>query len=189
MEQQWRLMEVYHDNDAYTPNSSHIEVGDWVTWKDKHWMVADIQHPDYINMCESVKLERADGGMLQATVRIKPIDLGNYVTVLDNRMWSVAIYEQDKAFGGREEGGWYYDIGALVMEGSIYNSVGMTPAWFTSRKDALEYRDKMAEAIEKSTINVGNYEPSSVLCRGWYGAELHEDEMPVHYPKVRPHYE
>ena len=58
------------------------------------------------------------------------------------RLYYVNLYKVSKAFGGPEEGGWYYDEGLFV------ESAGQTP----SQKGADELRGKIVEEIEKGRI-------------------------------------
>ena len=37
-----------------------------------------------------------------------------YVSTFDRIIWYVNIYETNRAYGGPEEGGWYYDTGDLL---------------------------------------------------------------------------
>jgi hypothetical protein len=190
MEHQWRLRYSEPDpNNPECPRYWYVDVG-----PDVHNIINHEGHeyiPTAVNMTELGLLVRLqivapEVGFLW----VAPSSMeGNPDIIPDRRMWSVAIYEQDKAFGGREEGGWWYDTSTLVMDGIIYANVGMTPAWFNSHAEAVAYLDKMREAIVRAWLNEGNYQPGSVLCDGWYGAELHEDAMPKFYPTVRPHYE
>ena len=40
----------------------------------------------------------------------------SYIDTLPAEWASVAVYQVDRAYGGPEEGGWYYDCGTLVPE-------------------------------------------------------------------------
>jgi hypothetical protein len=37
-----------------------------------------------------------------------------YITTHERIIWYVNIYETNRAYGGHEEGGWYYDTGDLL---------------------------------------------------------------------------
>ena len=74
-----------------------------------------------------------------------------YVSTFDRIIWYVNIYETNRAYGGPEEGGWYYDTGDLLeckefcwldtrnedTDEYIYNQYDL----------ALEYADKMAQKL------------------------------------------
>ena len=90
----------------------------------------------------------------------------------------VAVYLVDRAFGGHEEGGWWYDTGQLVRIHRTY-------------KDQDRARAKIARMnrLLDATVNKGRREISSVLSDGRYYAEVHENAPPAFYPEHRPHYE
>ena len=90
----------------------------------------------------------------------------------------VAVYMQDRAFGGREEGGWWYDTGELVRNMRM----------FGSENAAFDYCRRLNEKLH-FTLNKGRREISSVLSEGQYAAEVWEDSAPKFYPEFRPHYE
>ena len=91
------------------------------------------------------------------------------------RFYYVNVYLEDRAFGGSEEGGWYYDCGSPVR----------SFPFFTERKAArcLERVKRMVDSW-----NVGRREVSSVLSEGRYAAWI-EDAPAAAYPATRPHYE
>ena len=74
-----------------------------------------------------------------------------YVSTFDRIIWYVNIYETNRAYGGPEEGGWYYDTGDLLeckefcwldtrnedTDEYIYNQYDL----------ALEYADKMEQKL------------------------------------------
>ena len=96
--------------------------------------------------------------------------------------YCVSIYKIDKACGGPEEGGWYYTYGDPVLE------FGMHTRCFSNHAEAQDYK----EALEKTLLvelNKGRRSISSVLSEGVFSAEIDENEYPVSFPKVQPHYE
>jgi hypothetical protein len=95
--------------------------------------------------------------------------------------WTVAICLVDRAYGGPEEGGWWYDTGD-PSDDHIQHLRG-----FSDKAAALKYRDELESSVCKEA-NVGRREISSVLSEGRYHAHLFEG-MPRHWPDVRPHYE
>jgi hypothetical protein len=84
----------------------------------------------------------------------------------------------DLAFGGREEGGWYYETGELVR----------THRMFRSKEAAYAYRERLQDKLD-ATLNKGRREISSVLSEGQYRALAFADTAPQHFPEHRPHYE
>jgi hypothetical protein len=89
----------------------------------------------------------------------------------------VALYETDKAYGGPEEGGWWYDTGTLVRIIKV----------FKNEDKAWEYVNRATPSIDK-VLNKDRYPVSSVLCTGWYSLEVHEDIAPQTYPTKTPRY-
>lgn len=96
--------------------------------------------------------------------------------------YTVAIYLIDRAFGGHEEGGWYYDCGVISDEYAQYTK------GFVDEDDACEYARQLNDT-EVQTMNEGRRPISSVLSEGRYAALVHEGAAPHHYPDSRPHYE
>ncbi len=99
----------------------------------------------------------------------------------------IAVYERSRAYGGPEEGGWWYDCGELVT------SLGV------NSDDAVEY---FAEALVREYPRTGN--AGSVIYSGGdyavmifrrdsdtdIGYWLDERLEPVqHYPRETPRYE
>ena len=74
-----------------------------------------------------------------------------YVSTFDRIIWYVNIYETNRAYGGPEEGGWYYDTGDLLECKEFW--------WLDTRNEdtdeyiynqydlALEYADKMEQKL------------------------------------------
>jgi hypothetical protein len=86
----------------------------------------------------------------------------------------VNVYLIDRAFGGREEGGWYYDCGVIQR---VYP---------TTYEHADELARRMRESDEFS--NEDRPEISSVLSRGRYDVRI-ETQPGENYPAYRPRYE
>lgn len=84
-------------------------------------------------------------------------------------------YLTDRAFGGGEEGGWWYDTGVFVKSHGTFPS--RAEAW--AARDGLD--DYLAERRERL------HDPSSVLCTGW--PELLVEQRPgANFPARRPRY-
>jgi hypothetical protein len=102
---------------------------------------------------------------------------------IDDRIYSVATYLCDRAFGGPEEGGWYYDCGEPIANRDV-----PMPVFVEGKKEAIRKRDEMKKLIAASGINEGRYEKSSVLSQGIYEAHYCLG-FPMHFPLERPRYE
>lgn len=94
------------------------------------------------------------------------------------RRW-LAVYDVNRAFGGHEEGGWWYDYG-VPAEG--FES-------FYSLRSALARRDAVQAALDRINKDAGPYgDLSSVLCRGALRAIVTR-QAPASFPDRRPRYE
>lgn len=82
--------------------------------------------------------------------------------------YSVAVYRQDRLYGGPEEGGWWYDTGDLVR----------TCRRFRHEAAAYAYCRRMNDLMRVLVHDAGVY-----------GAEVHEGPAPQSYPVTRPFYE
>ena len=93
----------------------------------------------------------------------------------------VAVYLEDRAFGGPEEGGWWYDTGELVR---------VTKS-FASKDRARQYASRLNRRLQSRAFgpNLGRREIGSVLSEGEYCARVERDTAPSHYPERRPRYE
>jgi hypothetical protein len=103
-------------------------------------------------------------------------------------LYWVGLFLQDKAYGGPEEGGWWYNCGQLVTDPEFYTQLGMLPQAFTDSEQASAYCREMNEARNRVGLNEGRRDIDSVLSEGVYGAEVHEDILPPYYPARKPHY-
>jgi len=94
------------------------------------------------------------------------------------KVWFVAVYMVDKAYGGPEEGGWWYDVGELVRVSRLFRNIDK----------ACTYVARMQTLLD-ATLNKGRREISSVLSEGRYQARICDDLPERHFPSIRPHYE
>jgi hypothetical protein len=85
----------------------------------------------------------------------------------------VAVYKTGKAYGGPEEGGWWYYCGEHVR----------TVRVFKNEDSAIAFCQRM-NLLLGATLNKGRHGLGSVLCDGWFAAEIHEDFAPPHYPET-----
>lgn len=99
-------------------------------------------------------------------------------------VYCVSVYLVDRAYGGPEEGGWYFDFGEPVIPKPHFP----LPQFFTSREDAIEHRDEVQEKLDRD-FNCHLPPISSVLSQGRYAALIDENSYPKHWPERRPNYE
>ena len=92
------------------------------------------------------------------------------------RSFHLNEYLTDRALGGREEGGWWYDTGVFVK----------CHGTFPTREEALAERDALDDYL--AGRREGLHDPSSVLCTGW--PELLVEQRPgADFPARTPRYE
>lgn len=108
--------------------------------------------------------------------------------------WTVAIYLIDLAYGGPEEGGWYYQCGERIdhaLEGIpaefTFNSFNPA-AGKTAEEHAIAFAEQLQKLLDAGP-NKGRRDISSVLSEGRYNAQVYNGHPPHHYPETRPHYE
>src|SRR6267142_5969255 len=93
--------------------------------------------------------------------------------------YNVTVYKCNKAYGGDEEGGWWYETGELIK---IIKT-------FKKESQAYQYAYRM-QSLLRILVNKGyKRDINSVCCEGMFCAEVHEGIPPKVYPEVRPHYE
>ena len=92
----------------------------------------------------------------------------------------VTLYMTDRAYGGAEEGGWWFDCGYPVV-----NSINRC---FDSEDEAFAYYK--SEKIQKllADWNEGRGDINSVNCDGIYKVFIDEDRFPAEFPTERPYY-
>jgi len=98
-------------------------------------------------------------------------------------MWFVHKHQVALAYGGPEEGGWWYEEGVPVE--------AWTPPAFADEEDAYaEARLLNAAELERAEREA-EYEYTSVLAARscHYAYSVEEDAVPRPYPEHRPHYE
>lgn len=84
------------------------------------------------------------------------------VRLLLGLRYSVAVYEVDRAYGGPEEGGWWYDCGDLVRVAKR----------FRSEDDAWNYCNRLNEKLYSHN----------------YRAKVYDNVAPESFPVNRPYY-
>ena len=96
-------------------------------------------------------------------------------------MLVVAIFMCDRAFGGHEEGGWWYDCGHPDDEHAHHTK------WFENEDDAFKYVDMLNDLIIRH-LNEDHPSANSVLSIGQYRAIIQDGGMPRAFPEKRPYY-
>lgn len=104
-----------------------------------------------------------------------------YRAVKGTGRYIVSLYLEDIAYGGPEEGGWYYDCGSLVRP----------IRRFRSHKVAMAYTIRLNRKLRSRTWgpNEGRRDKYSVLSEGEYTAAVFRDTAPDHFPAYQPRYE
>ncbi len=96
----------------------------------------------------------------------------------DRTRYVVALYEIDRAYGGPEEGGWWYDCGELRR---VLRVVPGADAAY----DLAARANRLMERLQRGKRDVG----SVIYAGGRYAAEVFEETAPRAFPETRPHYE
>lgn len=92
--------------------------------------------------------------------------------------FTVAFYEIDRAYGGPEEGGWWFDTGTFVRISRTFKNRDAAYA-YARRANALLH------VIQRDARDV-----SSVLYDGGrMAAEVYDGLPPAFFPETRPYYE
>ena len=95
-------------------------------------------------------------------------------------MFSCSIHMIDRAYGGPEEGGWYFNYGE--PDDGLWQHTRL----FETEDEAYAYARSLDPVIAE--LNQGRPSISSVLSEGQYGWVV-QDGYPHAWPKQRPHYE
>ena len=93
----------------------------------------------------------------------------------------VAVYEVNQAFGGHEEGGWWYNSGELIRILKTFKSETRAYAYSRALNKRLRSRD--------FGPNIGRHAYTSVLSEGEVRAYVYENQAEKYFPTERPHYE
>lgn len=94
--------------------------------------------------------------------------------------WSVCVYLVELAFGGPEEGGWWYEVGYPV---------GKQQFLFADEDDACAAANRLGDLLDGPVgPNRGRRPMHSVASDGVYRAHVAFGQ-PVEFPEVTPHYE
>ena len=113
-------------------------------------------------------------------VRVVDLFTGNVVIRFPGRgAVHVNLYRVDRACGGPEEGGWWYDAGRFEQ------CVGL----FDDRSKAVDLREALEASEWYERAKAGLHPPSSVLSEGEWPVLMVEDHAGRDYPRERPRYE
>ena len=100
-----------------------------------------------------------------------------YVEATDERpatWWTVAVYTRYQAYGGPEEGGWYYSTGALTEHGKV--------RFFDDYAAARAYLEELWLWVEAQNKERKGWDEKLTV-------RSTTEQMPdTHYPKKRPYY-
>ena len=135
----------------------------------------------YVELLDQARNRRSDDTHRSDAQRFNPRSLQGIPTLHDtvtaiSGTWYVNEYRTNRCWGGPEEGGWYYPVGAFVKCHGEFES--REPA---ETKIAELERDFLPSARE------GLHEPGSVLCTGWPEIKL-ETQPGKDYPEEAPSY-
>ena len=103
------------------------------------------------------------------------------LTVKVRTTYVVAVYECEQAYGGPQEGGWWFDVGTLAR----------VVKTFASETRAYGYMTRLNRRLKSRAIgpNQGRRDYSSVLSDGEYFANVYENTAPEGFPDRKPRYE
>ena len=104
------------------------------------------------------------------------------ISLADEKFSYINVYLADRAYGGPEEGGWYYDYGI-----PIESRRGLSPTDYTNPHS--EYETELVFLTARyDRLNQGRPEIHSVISEGRY-VVVEEEEFARAYPYKCPHYE
>lgn len=96
------------------------------------------------------------------------------------RHFQIAVYELDRAYGGPEEGGWWYDTGERVR---VFKRV------FKGKNAAYAMRNRIDAALERHRPKWVRSLGSVTYHGGHLSARVYPaGQCPEHTPESRPHY-
>lgn len=99
------------------------------------------------------------------------------------RWWVWLAYEEQE-YGGREEGGWWYEATTPAVDAPQYVSIGCR-----TKEQALRKMRQLFRTIDKRGLNDGKRAVWSVLSRGdWLTVKMAQ-RRPHRTPTRRPRYE
>jgi hypothetical protein len=107
--------------------------------------------------------------------------------------YTVALYLEDRVYGGAEEGGWYYTAGRRVNDALELKQINPDapfncPRIFHDRDEAYDFAEQV-NSLMREGVNKDRRPLSSVLSTGRYAAHVCAGYPNPHFPSTRPHYE
>lgn len=93
------------------------------------------------------------------------------------KTYTVAFYEVDRAYGGPEEGGWWFDTGRCERIARAFKSEDAAYTFARRANHILSVVQRCARSINSVAYDGGRY------C-----AYVYEDLPPPFFPETRPHY-
>ena len=124
----------------------------------------------------------------------------------DRMDWYVNIYKVDRAYGGPEEGGWYYDVGELV-ESKCFDWADPSNREGKTHANAVAYSEQVEQELketEKLPYNMGygphdgcdpdgNGDDDYLIPGGKWGEGSYKIEVSpkkgANYPTERPYWD
>lgn len=99
----------------------------------------------------------------------------------ERHTYLVAVYDCEQRYGGREEGGWWYDAGTLVRIVRV----------FANQERAYSYARRLNGRLQSRAFgpNVGKHDYTSVCSEGELRAQVEVDTAAPFFPARRPTYE
>lgn len=119
-----------------------------------------------------------------------PVNAGELVIHAEDPppFYIVTVVLWDRAYGGPEEGGWWYDTyDPFHHDAKWYTHEAGGPWLFTSRTEATNKARWLNKLLEDQ-VNKGRHSPISVLSQGHFQAFVHENVIAAE-PQERPIYE
>jgi len=95
------------------------------------------------------------------------------------KAYIVGVYELDRAYGGAEEGGWWYDTGELVRICRVFRNHESASDYAYRMNRTLQYRIKKSRSVPYYSV---------IYSGGAYQAQVYINELPKFYPSERPYY-
>ena len=160
-----------HDDDQYDHILGYfVGYGSFVG--DPLW-----NEPNAVYSTAIVRLNTDDQGWLRGPGRdshYPNMFISHVVVDIENLTpapWYVTVYEVDRAYGGSEEGGWWYDTGTVVT--NIH---------------CKDERDAEIQATKMREIYKDTGESSSVIYSGGDYRVVIDNVPGQNYPQYNPHY-
>ena len=99
--------------------------------------------------------------------------------------FAVAVYLVDRAYGGPEEGGWWFDYAERQEDPKF----AVRTRHFKSEEEAITYKRLLQRWLNVFWNRNRRSDIGSVLSEGRFDAIALEGHPPTHWPERRPHYE